>query len=52
MVAPKKRGKLIWATGIPGCGGKRHLKEWQQYCESQGKKVKIYHIGELMFSWI
>lgn len=52
VATSKTRGKLIWATGIPGCGGKRYLKDWQKYCEGQEKKVKIYHIGEMMFSWI
>ncbi|MCF7835628.1 MAG: AAA family ATPase [Candidatus Marinimicrobia bacterium] len=46
-----RRGKLVWATGISGCGRKEHLARWQEYCEKKGKKVKIYHVGQMMFEW-
>lgn len=52
MAEKKKRGILVWATGISGCGGKRHLKNWQKYCAEQGKKVKIYRIGDMLVKWL
>jgi len=41
--------KLIIATGISGCGRKEYLSKWAKYCEQHGKKVKVYHVGEMMF---
>lgn len=52
MKAKNKRGKLVWATGISGCGGKHHLKEWQKFCENQGKKVKVYRLGDMLTNWL
>lgn len=40
--------KLILATGISGVGEKIYLKEWEDYCSKRGKKVKIFHVGEMM----
>jgi len=50
-MAKKKRGKLVWVTGISGCGRKEHLKGWENYCKKHGKKVKVYHVGQMMFDW-
>lgn len=44
-------GKLVWVTGISGCRRKDYLKGWQKYCEERGKKIKIYHVGQMMFPW-
>ncbi|MBI4812042.1 hypothetical protein HY798_01130 [Candidatus Falkowbacteria bacterium] len=52
MATPKKRGMLIWTTGPSGCGAQRYLKDCQADCENEGKKVKIHHLGKMMFSWI
>ena len=40
--------KLILATGISGVGEKKYLKEWEDYCSKRGKKVKVFHVGEMM----
>lgn len=41
--------KVIIVTGIPGCGRKDYLKKWEAYAQSRGKKVKVFHVGEMMF---
>lgn len=41
--------KLIIATGISGCNRKKYLAGWEKYCEKKGKKVKIFHVGKMMF---
>ena len=40
--------KLILTTGISGVGEKKYLKEWEDYCEKRGKRVKIFYVGEAM----
>lgn len=40
--------KLILTTGISGVGEKKYLKEWEDYCLSRGKKVKVFNVGEAM----
>ncbi|MFC1678434.1 AAA family ATPase [Patescibacteria group bacterium] len=49
MAKSKKRGKLIWATGLPGCERKEYLKRLVKLCKKNGKKIKIYNIGDRMF---
>src|SRR3989339_821226 len=44
-----KRGKLIWATGISGCGRKEYLDKLKKLCGKQNKKIKIYNVGDIMF---
>ena len=41
--------RLIIATGISGSGRKEYLSKWEEYCRIRGKRVKVYHVGELMF---
>lgn len=41
--------KLVIVTGISGCNRKEYLNKWENYCKERGKKVKIFHVGELMF---
>lgn len=41
---------LIIATGISGCGRKEHLKTWERFCDRNGKRVKVYHVGEMLFA--
>jgi len=41
--------KLIIATGISGCHRKEYLAKWEGYCEKRGKKVRVYHVGKMMF---
>ncbi len=36
-------------TGISGSGRKEYLKDFLAECERKGKKVKVYHIGQMLF---
>ena len=46
----KKRGKLVWVTGISGCGRKGHLEKWHMVeCKKRGKNVLVYQIGQMIF---
>lgn len=40
---------LIIATSVSGSGRKEHLTELANYAKKFGKKVKIYHIGQMLF---
>ncbi len=40
--------KVIICTGISGSGRKEYLDRFVSYSESLGKKVKVYHVGQLM----
>jgi hypothetical protein len=45
-------GKLILATGISGCGRKEiFLPAFCDFCEKNGKKVKIYNVGDMIPEW-
>lgn len=41
--------KTVIVTGIPGCGRKGYLKQWEAYCRERGKNVKVFSVGEMMF---
>lgn len=40
---------LIIATSISGSGRKKYLNELAEYAKKFGKKVKIYHVGQMLF---
>jgi adenylate kinase len=40
---------LIITTAISGSGRKEYLKKFEEYARAHHKKVKIYHIGEMLF---
>lgn len=40
--------RIIIATGISGSGRKEYLDKFAKYSASLGKKVKIYHVGQMM----
>jgi len=40
--------KLIVTTGISGCGRKEYLRCWEEYARDRDKKVKVFHVGEMM----
>lgn len=40
---------LILATAISGSGRKEYLEKFEEYAKRHGKKVKIYHVGDLIF---
>jgi len=40
---------LIIATGISGCGRKQYLERLANYAKRQGKKIKVYHVGQMLF---
>ncbi len=40
---------LIIVTSISGSGRKSYLDELSNYAEKQGKKIKIYHVGQMLF---
>lgn len=42
--------KVIICTGISGSGRKEYLERFERYSASLGKKVKIYHVGQLMIA--
>jgi adenylate kinase len=45
-----KDKKVVIATGISGCGRKEYLEEWKKYSFKRGKIVKIFSVGEMIFS--
>ncbi|MFH1978992.1 MAG: hypothetical protein ABII97_01215 [Patescibacteria group bacterium] len=47
----KKKGKLVWVTGISGCRRKDYLDKWRIFCGKKGKRIKIYNVGQMMFPW-
>ncbi len=40
---------LIIATSISGSGRKEYLTELTEYAKKFGKKIKIYHVGQMLF---
>lgn len=45
-------GKLVLATGISGCGRKEvFLPIFEDFCQKNGKKVKIYNVGDMIPLW-
>jgi adenylate kinase len=46
-----RRGQLIYATAIAGCGEKQYLEEFKRYCEERGKIAKIHNVGEMLFKY-
>jgi len=44
----EKRGTLVWSTGISGCGRKEHLSRLGKLAEANGKKIKIYNVGDMI----
>ncbi len=40
---------LIVATSISGSERKQYLKKVQSYAKRHGKKIKIYHVGQMLF---
>ena len=40
---------LVIATSISGSGRKEYLNELVQYAKKLGKKVKVYHVGQMLF---
>lgn len=40
---------LVIATSISGSRRKEHLNELAEYAKKLGKKVKIYHVGQMLF---
>lgn len=40
---------LIIATSISGSGRKEYLNEISKYAKRFGKKIKIYHVGQMLF---
>ncbi len=40
---------LVIATSISGSGRKEYLNELAKYSKNLGKKVKIYHVGQMLF---
>ena len=45
----KDMAKVVICTGISGSGRKEHLDRFVTYAASLGKKVKVYHAGQLLF---
>ena len=41
---------LILATSISGSGRKEYLKEFEKFAAKHRKKVKIYYVGEMIFT--
>jgi hypothetical protein len=45
-------GKLVITTGISGCGRKEiFLPTFVDLCDKNGKKFKIYNVGEMIPEW-
>ena len=44
-----KRGKLIVVAAPSGSGRKDHLSRVAKFCAKNGKKVRVYQIGQLLF---
>lgn len=40
---------LALITAISGSGRKEYLKEFEEYAKKLGKRVKVYHVGEMLF---
>ena len=40
---------LVIATSISGSGRKEYLKNLEEYAKKLGKKVKVYHVGRMLF---
>jgi len=40
---------LIITTGISGCGRKEYLENFLNYSKKYKKKIKIYHVGQMLF---
>lgn len=40
---------LIIATAISGSGRKQYLRELEEYAKLHKKRVKVYHVGEMLF---
>jgi len=40
---------LIIATSVSGSGRKEYLNELTDYAKKFGKKIKIYHVGQMLF---
>ncbi len=40
---------LVIVTSISGSGRKEYLNKVSKYAEKQGKKIKIYHVGQMLF---
>ena len=40
---------LVIATSISGSRRKEHLNELEEYAKKLGKKVKVYHVGQMLF---
>ncbi len=42
--------KVVFATGIAGCGKPKYLEEFEEFCAKNKKKCKIISIGDLISS--
>lgn len=40
--------KLVLATGITGSNDKVQLEAWMKFCESRGKRVRVYQVADMM----
>jgi len=40
---------LVIATSVSGSGRKKYLNELVEYAKNLGKKIKIYHVGQMLF---
>lgn len=40
---------LVVATSISGSGRKEYLTKFEEYARARKKKVKIYHVGQMLF---
>lgn len=40
---------LALITAISGSGRKEYLKDFEAYAKKLGKRVKVYHVGEMLF---
>ncbi len=40
---------LVIATSVSGSGRKAYLNSLEEYAKKLGKKVKIYHVGQMLF---
>lgn len=47
----KKKAKIFYATGIPGCPRKATMAEEQSISAKNGFKVKIYHLGQMILEF-
>lgn len=44
-----KRGKVIIVAAPSGSGRKNHLFRLAEFCAKNGKKIKVYQIGQMLF---